>query len=132
MNAKVIVVFYGALVAAALPAVAAGSSKPNILLLVADDLGWADVEWHGAKFHTPVLDRLVRDGWKLIVRKATKKNKAGIELFNVTADPFEEKDLAQAEPERVKQLQAILADLRAGDLKEIPRDAGDGVVDKAD
>ncbi|MFA6563000.1 MAG: arylsulfatase [Verrucomicrobiia bacterium] len=75
---------------------------------------------------------VLRDGWKLIARKKTKKNKAGIELFNVTADPFEEKELAQAEPERVKALQAILADLRAGDLKEMPKDAGDGVVDKAD
>jgi len=73
---------------------------------------------------------VLRDGWKLIERKATKRSKAGVELFNVTADPFEEKDLAQAEPERVKQLQSILADLRAGDLKEMPKDAADGVVDK--
>ena len=65
MNVRTVAVLCGALVAASLPAVAAESSKPNILLLVADDLGWADVGWHGAKFHTPVLDRLVREGVEL-------------------------------------------------------------------
>lgn len=39
--------------------------KPNILLVVADDLGWADVGWHHSKFRTPVLDRLVREGVEL-------------------------------------------------------------------
>jgi hypothetical protein len=27
-------------------------AKPNILLIVADDLGWADVGWHGSQFKT--------------------------------------------------------------------------------
>lgn len=40
-------------------------AKPNILLLVADDLGWADVGWHGGRFKTPVMDRLVREGVEL-------------------------------------------------------------------
>ena len=49
-----------------LPAVhAAGAEKPNILLIVADDLGWADVGWHGGKFRTPHMDRLVREGVEL-------------------------------------------------------------------
>src|SRR5215213_5300830 len=39
--------------------------KPNILLIVADDLGWADVGWHGGKFKTPHLDQLVRKGVEL-------------------------------------------------------------------
>jgi arylsulfatase A-like enzyme len=51
------------------PIVAADSSgkpgRPNILLVVADDLGWADVGWHGSKFRTPVLDRLVSEGVEL-------------------------------------------------------------------
>lgn len=43
----------------------AAQTKPNILLIVADDLGWADVGWHGSKFKTPHLDQLVREGVEL-------------------------------------------------------------------
>ena len=50
-----------ALCAAALPAFAA----PNILLIVADDLGWGDVGWHGSALKTPHMDRLVREGVEL-------------------------------------------------------------------
>ena len=41
------------------------SKQPNILLIVADDLGWADVGWHGSQFRTPTLDRLVQTGVEL-------------------------------------------------------------------
>jgi arylsulfatase A-like enzyme len=36
--------------------------RPNILLVVADDLGWSDVGWHGGFAKTPHMDRLVREG----------------------------------------------------------------------
>jgi arylsulfatase A-like enzyme len=75
---------------------------------------------------------VLRDGWKLISRKAAKKGSPAVELFNVADDPFEKQDLAQTEPQRVKELQALLAELRAGDLQQMPQDAGDGVVDTAD
>ncbi len=39
--------------------------KPNILLIVADDLGWRDVGWHDSPFMTPNLDQLVRTGVEL-------------------------------------------------------------------
>lgn len=39
--------------------------RPNILLIVADDLGWADVGWHGGRYRTPVMDRLVQAGVEL-------------------------------------------------------------------
>ncbi len=41
------------------------TTKPNILLIVADDLGWADVGWHGGFGKTPNLDELVRTGVEL-------------------------------------------------------------------
>lgn len=44
---------------------AAPPNKPNILLIVADDLGWADVGWHGGKFKTPAMDQLVKEGVEL-------------------------------------------------------------------
>ena len=37
----------------------ADEARPNVILIVADDLGWADLGCYGSKFHrTPNLDRL--------------------------------------------------------------------------
>ena len=36
--------------------------KPNIVLVVADDLGWHDVGFHESKVKTPNLDSLTRGG----------------------------------------------------------------------
>jgi arylsulfatase A-like enzyme len=41
------------------------ADRPNILFVVADDLGWRDVGWHGSPFQTPNLDRLVKEGVEL-------------------------------------------------------------------
>jgi arylsulfatase A-like enzyme len=39
------------------------SAKPNVVLILADDLGWADLACYGADLHeTPNLDRLARQG----------------------------------------------------------------------
>lgn len=46
------------------PAVAAAQSsqKPNILYIVADDLGWNDVGFRSSDLATPTIDRLAREG----------------------------------------------------------------------
>ena len=36
--------------------------QPNIVLLVADDLGWNDVGYHGSEILTPNIDRLCQSG----------------------------------------------------------------------
>jgi arylsulfatase B len=41
------------------------NGKPNIVILLADDLGWNDVGYHGSTVKTPNLDRFVRDGIEL-------------------------------------------------------------------
>jgi arylsulfatase B len=40
--------------------------KPNIIVMVADDLGWADVGFHGNQIiETPSLDRIAAEGTQL-------------------------------------------------------------------
>jgi arylsulfatase A-like enzyme len=39
--------------------------RPNILFIVADDLGWKDVGFHGSDIKTPTLDRLADSGVRL-------------------------------------------------------------------
>lgn len=36
--------------------------RPNILYILADDLGWNDVSWHNPGMPTPVLERLAKSG----------------------------------------------------------------------
>lgn len=47
------------------PAVAAKESRPNILLIVADDLGYSDIGAFGGEIRTPNLDRLALAGVRL-------------------------------------------------------------------
>jgi hypothetical protein len=47
------------------PASAQGSAPPNIVYIVADDLGWKDVGFHDSDIKTPNIDRLAETGVKL-------------------------------------------------------------------
>jgi arylsulfatase len=42
--------------------VEAKETRPNILLIVADDLGYSDIGSYGGKINTPVLDQLAKEG----------------------------------------------------------------------
>jgi arylsulfatase A-like enzyme len=46
-------------------ALAQKASQPNIVYIVADDLGWKDVGFHGSDIKTPALDRLANEGVRL-------------------------------------------------------------------
>ncbi|MEA3477625.1 MAG: sulfatase-like hydrolase/transferase [Bacteroidota bacterium] len=37
-------------------------SQPNIIVIIADDMGWHDVGYHGSEIKTPTIDRLAQEG----------------------------------------------------------------------
>jgi Arylsulfatase A and related enzymes len=43
-------------------AAAQSMEKPNIVIILADDLGWGDVGYNGGDIKTPCIDRLAKDG----------------------------------------------------------------------
>ena len=43
----------------------AAQNRPNIVYILADDLGWADVGFHGTEIKTPNIDKLAAAGTKL-------------------------------------------------------------------
>merc|ERR1711892_60036 len=53
------------LLISALLSVAAADEKtkqPNVLFIVADDLGWNDVSWHNPNIHSPAMEELAAEG----------------------------------------------------------------------
>lgn len=48
-----------------LQAAAQDAPRPNIVFIMADDLGWADVAFHGGSAPTPHLDKLAAEGLEL-------------------------------------------------------------------
>ena len=53
------------LVVLAAQAAAAAPTRPNVVIFLADDLGWADVGFRGGPIDTPSIDRLAREGMEL-------------------------------------------------------------------
>lgn len=43
----------------------ADAPPPNVVILLADDLGWADVGYRGSDIMTPNLDKMAKDGMRL-------------------------------------------------------------------
>ena len=43
----------------------AAPSHPNVVVILADDMGWKDVGYHGSEIETPNLDRLAASGAEL-------------------------------------------------------------------
>jgi arylsulfatase A-like enzyme len=41
------------------------SSKPNVIIILTDDLGWGDVSYHGGSIPTPNIDKLVSNGLEM-------------------------------------------------------------------
>ncbi len=54
-----------ALVPIAFAADDATTARPNIIVILADDMGWADIGYHDSEIRTPNLDQLAADGVRL-------------------------------------------------------------------
>ena len=50
----------------------------------------------------------IEGGWKLVLPEAANVPDGEVELYNVRADPYEQKNLAQTEPNRVAQLRELI------------------------
>ena len=59
-----------------------------------------------------------RAGWKLI----EYKGKAKAELYHLEKDPYETSNLAVEMPDKLKELQAILQELKKDDVTKLPED----------
>ncbi len=61
MNKSIVPILAG-LTCGLYPAHGASTKKPNILIIVADDMGYSDAGCYGSEIQTPNLDRLASKG----------------------------------------------------------------------
>ncbi|HEX6986079.1 MAG TPA: sulfatase, partial [Planctomycetaceae bacterium] len=56
---------WAALIALSLPLAAPAAERPNVVFILADDLGWTDLGCQGSKYYeTPNIDRLAAEGMR--------------------------------------------------------------------
>jgi arylsulfatase A-like enzyme len=102
-----------------LGAFASSKDRPNVVLCMADDQGWGDMAYCGH----PVLDagKITRQypedrfpghaawlDWPWKLHRIEKEGPARIELYNLSDDPQEGRDLATAQPDRTESMRRQL------------------------
>ena len=105
------------------------AEKPNILFVFADDWVWGDLGCHGYPFankplfwksqsarpiprdrpHHWVSYAVVHENWKLLANHDLRYR----ELYDISADPFEQNDLREKQPETVSRLVQMLSEWKA-------------------
>jgi arylsulfatase A-like enzyme len=106
----------GMLVLGSTPTLSAQERLPNIVFILADDLGYGDVGCYNSesKIPTPNLDKLAATGMRF--------TDAPGQLYNLETDPGETTNLYSKHPEMVKalkaQLDAFKASGRSAPLRE--------------
>ncbi|MDB5385279.1 MAG: atsA 20 [Planctomycetaceae bacterium] len=87
-------------------ACAAETTRPNILVIVADDLGYGDLGFQGGKeIPTPNLDRLAQSSTRLT--NGYVSCPVCSHLFDLSQDIGEKHDLLAERPEIAKELQEL-------------------------
>lgn len=120
--------------------VADGAARPNIIHIMADDLGWRDLSCYGSEtFQTANIDALasvldvghitntwVRDGrWKLLRFFNTSPSwQDEFKLYDLSRDPSETSNLAARHPGVVKLLAGVQATHLAKSKTLLPRRNG--------
>ncbi|MBN2580660.1 MAG: arylsulfatase [Pirellulales bacterium] len=62
MNSKLLVIFFCAAAISSADLPAATPDRPNIVIILADDMGYSDLGCYGGEIETPQLDALAADG----------------------------------------------------------------------
>ncbi len=57
-------IWVAAVSCSALAAAPADERRPNIILIMCDDMGWSDIGCYGGEVHTPHLDQLATEGMR--------------------------------------------------------------------
>ncbi len=63
--------------AAAQPALPKAAKRPNIILIMADDMGFSDLGCYGSEIATPNLDRLARGGNARLLGQPLRRRAVG-------------------------------------------------------
>jgi hypothetical protein len=90
------------------PAASASVARPNVLLVVIDDVGFTDLGAYGGDAATPVLDALAKRGTKL-VKMPRPYGDAQWRLYDISVDPGETHDLSTERPELAAELREAYA-----------------------
>lgn len=87
-------------------------ATPNLDHLAAEGIRFTDYTHDTKDLDVPVKNLRWRwgiaDGWKLILPDAVNEPQESVQLFNLAADPLEQKDLAASDPGRVATLRALI------------------------
>lgn len=65
MIRRIMILGVGMLLAASLSAAVDDGAKPNIIVILADDMGYSDPGCYGGEMSTPAIDRLAREGLRI-------------------------------------------------------------------
>lgn len=68
----------------------ASDTPPNIVIILADDLGWNDVGYHGSEILTPHIDQLAAEG---LVLERFYGHVIGVDVFGSLAQVLEDLQL---------------------------------------
>ena len=84
------------------------SSKPNIIFILADDLGWMDITLNWSKYYNTPDSRTFMPLETYTMAEALKTAGYSFELYNLKEDEGENRNLAGQMPGKVKELDKLI------------------------
>ena len=90
-----------------------GAEFPNLVLILADDLGSTDISPFGSEINTPNIAKLAgnsalfKGDYKIVINKF-KQNETEWRLHNIKTDPGETNDLIDDEPQFFGEMRSDL------------------------